>query len=257
MSTCIVCGASATREFCYAAEPWVPYCAAHEPQYVTAGERPLPPAPSPGERGDVPRKELAALTFGEAIALIAEQSAQLTAQAHALAALRAECNIAGEQIAQLKQGLIRATHQAQASNDRRNKAEAEVTALRQERDELREHAGNTWDALADFVARNGDQDIPDGATIAEGVRALCRVLNERQAELCDLREGGRYAWKAKAEALASQIRVLTEALRKNQRNEHQRARGRAPMGTAYHHNSEFEECESCRAALAGIDGAKL
>ena len=36
-----LCGAQATREFCYAAEPWMPYCDEHEPQYATAGERPI------------------------------------------------------------------------------------------------------------------------------------------------------------------------------------------------------------------------
>lgn len=36
------CENAATREFCYAAEPWMPYCDEHTPQYGTAGERRIP-----------------------------------------------------------------------------------------------------------------------------------------------------------------------------------------------------------------------
>lgn len=42
---CYRCGADATREFCYAAEPWCPYCPAHPPQYETVGDRPLALSP--------------------------------------------------------------------------------------------------------------------------------------------------------------------------------------------------------------------
>lgn len=33
------CDRPVTREFCYAGEPWMPYCDVHRPQYGTAGER--------------------------------------------------------------------------------------------------------------------------------------------------------------------------------------------------------------------------
>lgn len=47
---CMSCRAPATREFCYAAEPWMPYCDRHEPQYMTAGgPRPIASQPSPAD----------------------------------------------------------------------------------------------------------------------------------------------------------------------------------------------------------------
>ena len=65
---CDVCGEPAIREFCYAAEPWVPYCGLHCPQYATVGEReltvslPLPapvspvePTPEPPQDGGNPK----------------------------------------------------------------------------------------------------------------------------------------------------------------------------------------------------------
>jgi hypothetical protein len=38
---CWRCEDPPTREFCYPAEPWVPYCPKHPPQYGTAGDRPF------------------------------------------------------------------------------------------------------------------------------------------------------------------------------------------------------------------------
>jgi len=45
---CWACENSPTREFCYAAEPWTPYCPKHPPQYVTAGDRKFLPNPPKG-----------------------------------------------------------------------------------------------------------------------------------------------------------------------------------------------------------------
>lgn len=45
---CARCGNVATREYCYPAEPWIPYCPQHPPQYATCGDRAMTiPASSP------------------------------------------------------------------------------------------------------------------------------------------------------------------------------------------------------------------
>jgi hypothetical protein len=56
----------------------------------------------------------------------------------------------------------------------------ELAALRQQVAQQEEHLGNIWDALADYVARNGDDGIPEGATVAEGVKRLTAALAEAQ-----------------------------------------------------------------------------
>ena len=38
---CHECEKPATRAYCYAGDPWTPYCAEHPPQYGTAGDIPI------------------------------------------------------------------------------------------------------------------------------------------------------------------------------------------------------------------------
>jgi hypothetical protein len=88
-----------------------------------------------------------------------------------------------------------------ALNDARLQAEAE-------RDNLRHYAAEVWDALADDVARNGERDVPDGASVAEGVKKMLADLHDAEQQIRVLSPGGTYAWKSRAEKAETDLATL-------------------------------------------------
>ena len=53
------CHRPVTREFCYAGEPWMPYCDMHTPQYETAGKRRVDPSAPPATTETLPHAAIA------------------------------------------------------------------------------------------------------------------------------------------------------------------------------------------------------
>ena len=139
--------------------------------------------------------------------------------------------------------------------ERAEQAEAALTALQQERDRLSTAIEWALGERGEF----GEEPPPLAGLYRRRFwwrqELRTRAFGEGVSSHAEIQSDGQGTAHARAHESSAYLHRLTEALRTMQREKHDQATGRAMMSTDYHHESDFEHCACCRAALAGTDGA--